>query len=212
MLYETSKRILDIVSVVVLGIILLPICLLTAIAIKIESKGPIFAETPERVGRRGQPFRLYKFRSMIPNAHQMLRKDPGMRRLYEEYKKGSYKLKKDPRVTKVGVFIRKHSIDEIPQFINVLKGEMSLVGPRPYYFDELREQQKKYPKTKPLVKEVLTAKPGITGYWQVTGRSEINFNRRIAMDAEYVRRRNLLDDIKIILKTPWAMISGKGAV
>ena len=97
-------------------------------------------------------------------------------------------------------------------FWNVLKGEMSLVGPRAYYSDELREQQKKYPQTEKSVKIVLSVKPGITGFWQVSGRSEINFDKRIGMDADYVRRRSILYDLWIILKTPWAMITGKGAL
>jgi len=149
---------------------------------------------------------------MIPNAHQLLQTDPRFRKLLEEYKKSSYKLHNDPRVTKVGKFLRKHSLDEIPQFVNVLKGEMSLVGPRAYYPFELEEQQEKYPLTKQLVKEVLEVKPGITGPWQVSGRSEINFDKRIEMDAKYARRRSLLYDLIILAKTPLAMITGKGAV
>ena len=108
--------------------------------------------------------------------------------------------------------MRKHSLDEIPQLVNVLRGEMSLVGPRAYYPDELSNQQKKYPETRKLVKKVLSVKPGITGYWQVGGRSEINFDKRVKMDADYVRRRSILEDLVIIAKTPWAMISGKGAL
>ena len=212
MFYDAVKRIIDILGSIILGIFFLPICLLTAILIKLETPGPVFADVPERVGKDGKPFRLFKFRSMIQNAHQLLRTDPKFRKLYEEYKRSSYKLKKDPRVTRIGKFIRKHSIDEIPQLINVLKGEMSLVGPRPYYFDELREQQKKYPHTRKLVKEVLKVKPGITGFWQVSGRSEINFDKRIQMDAEYARKKSLLFDLKILLKTPLVMITGKGAM
>ena len=100
----------------------------------------------------------------------------------------------------------------MPQLLNVLKGDMSLVGPRAYYPDELENQQRKYPTTKTLVRRVLSIKPGITGYWQVSGRSEVNFDKRIAMDADYVRKRSLWYDIKILLKTPLAMITGKGAV
>jgi len=203
---------MDIVSSVVLLILFFPICLFTAIAIKLETEGPVFADVPERVGKDGKFFKMYKFRSMIGNAHQLLRTDPKFKKLYEEYKKNSYKLKKDPRVTKVGKFIRKHSIDEIPQLLNVLKGEMSIVGPRAYYPDELVNQQRKFPKTKELVKVVLCAKPGITGLWQVSGRSEVNFDKRIEMDAAYVRKRSVWEDIVILFKTPWAMISGKGAM
>ena len=149
---------------------------------------------------------------MIVRAHEKLRKDPRLAKLYSEYKKNSYKLREDPRVTKVGRFIRKHSLDEIPQLLNVLMGDMSLVGPRPYYPDELSEQQKKYPQTRDLVKIVLSAKPGITGMWQVSGRSEVNFDKRIKMDADYVIRQSLFLDIFVLLKSPWAMISGRGAV
>ena len=212
MSYHLVKRVIDICLAILLGIFSLPICLLTALAIKIDSPGPIMADTPPRVGQGGKPFKLYKFRSMIVGAHDLLRKDPRFKKLYEEYKRSSFKLHNDPRWTRVGQFIRKYSIDEFPQFINVLKGEMSIVGPRPYYPDELEEQQKKYPQTIELVKEVLSVKPGITGEWQVSGRSEINFDKRIAMDASYARRKSLWYDIIILCKTPWAMITGSGAV
>ncbi|MFH0749507.1 MAG: sugar transferase, partial [Candidatus Gottesmanbacteria bacterium] len=168
MWYEVTKRAIDIIGSIVIGIIFLPVSIGTTLAILLDTPGPIFADTPNRVGKNGKLFKLYKFRSMINNAHQMLRNDPNMAKLYEEYRHNSYKLVHDPRVTRVGLFIRKHSIDEIPQLLNVLTGDMSLVGPRPYYEDELREQQKKYPHTKKLVKVVLSAKPGVTGYWQVS--------------------------------------------
>lgn len=212
MVYSVVKRVIDVVGAIFLLIFFLPICVVTAIAIEMDSPGPVFADTPQRIGRFGKLFKLYKFRSMIVNAHTKLRSDPKLAKLYTEYKKNSYKLKEDPRVTKVGHFIRKHSIDEIPQIMNVLKGEMSLVGPRPYYPDELTEQQRKYPHTKELVKIVLSAKPGITGYWQVSGRSEVNFDKRIKMDADYVKKRSVFFDVSILLKSPWAMISGRGAV
>ena len=119
---------------------------------------------------------------------------------------------KDPRVTPLGKFIRKYSIDEMPQLLNVFRGEMSIVGPRPYLPDELAEQQEKYPGTEKYVKEMHTVKPGITGYWQVTGRSEVNFDKRIEMDAYYARKKSIFLDVLILMKTPWAMITGKGAV
>ena len=193
-------------------VIFSPIVFLVSIAIKIDSKGPILADTPERVGKNGKLFKMFKFRSMIQNAHEILRENPKFAKFYEEYRKGSYKLKDDPRITGVGHFIRRHSLDEVPQLINVLRGEMSLVGPRAYYPDELRNQQRKYPHTKEAVKIVLSVKPGITGYWQVSGRSEINFDKRIKMDASYVHKRSILYDLLIILRTPWAMVSGKGAL
>lgn len=210
--YEIGKRILDIVFSIILIIIFLPVVILVAVAIKLDSKGPVLADTPERVGKNGKLFKMYKFRSMIQNAHEILRENPRFSKFLEEYKKGSYKLKDDPRITGVGGFIRHYSLDEVPQLLNVLKAEMSLVGPRAYYPDELRNQQRKYPNTRDSVKVVLSVKPGITGYWQVSGRSEVNFDKRIAMDAAYVKRRSVFYDLWIILKTPWAMISGKGAL
>lgn len=206
------KPFFDKLSAAILLLLFSPICLIAMVLIKLDTEGPVLADVPERVGKDGKLFKMYKFRSMIVNAHKMLRKDERFKRLYEEYKNGSYKLRKDPRITNVGKFIRKHSIDEIPQLINVIKGEMSLVGPRAYYPDELEEQQKKYPKTKKLVEVVLSVKPGITGLWQVSGRSDVNFDKRVAIDAKYVENISLWKDVKIILKTPWAMITGKGAV
>lgn len=206
------KRFIDIIASLTLLVIFSPISLIAAILIKLDSSGSILADVPERIGEGGGKFKMYKFRSMITNAHYLLRTDPRFKKLFSEYKKSSYKLKKDPRVTRVGKFIRKHSIDEIPQLFNVLKGEMSLVGPRAYYPDELDNQLDKYPHTKKLVKKVLSVKPGITGLWQVTGRSEINFDKRIAIDAKYVDGISLWEDVKIIFKTPIVMINGRGAV
>jgi lipopolysaccharide/colanic/teichoic acid biosynthesis glycosyltransferase len=212
MLYEFSKRLLDILSSIFLLVIFSPVIVVVTIAIKMNSNGPVLADTPQRVGKNGKLFKMFKFRSMIQNAHEILRENPKYAELFNSYKKGSYKLKNDPRITAVGRFIRKYSLDEIPQFANVLKGDMSLVGPRAYYPDELRDQQKKYPHTQEAVKIVLSVKPGITGFWQVSGRSEINFDKRIQMDANYVRKRSIFYDLYIIAKTPWAMISGKGAL
>ena len=206
------KRIVDIIAAVILLIFFFPLALLISILIKIDSKGPILADVPERIGAKGKKFKMYKFRSMMINAHYLLRTDPRFKKLFDEYKRSSYKLKKDPRVTNIGKFIRRHSIDEIPQLMNVIKGEMSLVGPRAYYPDELENQLSEYPHTKKLVNQVLSVKPGITGLWQVTGRSEINFDKRIMIDADYVKHMSLWNDLKIILLTPIVMVSGKGAV
>jgi lipopolysaccharide/colanic/teichoic acid biosynthesis glycosyltransferase len=210
--YEIVKRCIDIVFSLILITFFFPVYIIVAIAIKLTSKGPILADTPERVGKNGRLFKMYKFRSMIQNAHVLLREDPEFAKLYEEYKKGSYKLKNDPRITPVGRVIRKFSLDELPQLFNILNGDMSLVGPRAYYQDELREQQKKYPNTQRAVRVVLSVKPGLTGYWQVSGRSEINFDKRIQMDSDYVHKRSIIYDLYIIARTPWAMLSGKGAL
>lgn len=206
--YETSKRLLDIFGAVVGLVLFSPIMLLTAIYIKLVSSGPVFADIPERIGKDKKKFRMYKFRSMITDAHGYLLRHP---KLYEEYKKNSYKLENDPRIIRCGKFIRRTSIDELPQFINILKGNMSLVGPRAYFPFELRDQQIEFPQTTPYVEKLLTVKPGITGPWQVGGRSQINFVERAKMDAEYASRRSVLYDLRIILKTPSAVLQAKGA-
>ncbi len=208
-MYNFFKRLLDAIGSLFGLIILSPLLLIVAIAIKLDSPGPVMADTPMRAGKGGKLFSIYKFRSMVQNAHEILEKNP---KLLEEYKKNSYKIFNDPRVTRVGKFIRKYSIDEFPQFFNILKGEMSLVGPRAYYPYELEEQQKKYPESRKYVKVILSGRPGLTGVWQVTGRSEINFDKRVKMDAGYVKRRSILYDFWLILKTIPAVISGRGAV
>lgn len=216
-MHDLIKRTIDIIGSVFLLILFSPILLATAIAIKLSSPGPVFVEKRNshmrRLGKGGKVFRLYKFRSMPPKADVLEKTNPKYKSVYiEKHTSGNYKPTNDLRVTKVGKFIRKHSIDEMPQLINVLKGEMSIVGPRPYLQEELEEQQGKFPGTEKYVKEMLTVKPGITGYWQVNGRIEVNFDRRIKMDAFYARKKSLLFDLLIVLKTPWVMLAGKGAV
>lgn len=205
------KRLVDVILSLIALILFSPFWILTSIVIKLDSRGPILADVPPRVGQNGKLFKMLKFRSMVVNAHILLRVDPRFKAVYDEYKKGSYKLKNDPRITRIGLFIRKHSIDEVPQFVNVLRGEMSIVGPRAYFPDELEEQQKKYPQTRELVKKVLSVKPGITGLWQVSGRSEINFDKRVEIDAKYVDNLSLWNDIQIICKTPLVILTGRGA-
>lgn len=207
--YDFSKRLVDIIVSTISLLFLLPLLMFVAIAIKLDSSGPVMADTPMRAGKDGKLFRIYKFRSMVQNAHELLENNP---KLLEEYKKNSYKIFNDPRVTRVGKFIRRFSIDEFPQFLNIAKGEMSIVGPRAYYPYELEEQQEKYPESKKFVKIILSGKPGLTGLWQVTGRSQINFDKRVEMDAQYVQKRSILYDFWIMLKTVPAILSGKGAV
>lgn len=216
-MYELVKRTIDVLGSIFLLILFSPILLVTAIVIKLSSPGTVFVEKTNshmrRLGKGGKVFRLYKFRSMPPKADILEETHPKYKAVYiEKHTSGNYKPMHDPRVTKVGKFIRKHSIDEMPQLINVLKGEMSIVGPRPYLQEELEEQQGKFLGTERYVKEMLTIKPGITGYWQVNGRIEVNFDKRIRMDAFYARKKSLLFDILIIIKTPWVMLTGKGAV
>lgn len=209
MYYDFIKRVLDIAGAVIGLILCSPILLITSLAIKSDSKGPVMADTPMRVGKNGNLFYMYKFRSMVVGAQDLLQQNP---ELLKQYKKNSYKIHNDPRVTRVGKFIRKFSIDEFPQFINILRGEMSLVGPRAYYPFELEEQQKKYPQSRDFVKIILSSKPGLTGVWQVSGRSDINFDKRVEMDAQYVQRRSIFYDIYLLLKTIPAVLIGRGAV
>lgn len=209
MIYDFLKRLTDIILSLLGLIILSPLLCIVALAIKLDSAGPVLAETPMRAGKSGNLFKIYKFRSMVQNAHEILEKNP---KLLEEYKKNSYKIINDPRVTRVGRFIRKYSIDEFPQFVNILTGKMSLVGPRAYYPYELEEQQKNFPASRKYVKVILSGKPGLTGVWQVGGRSEINFEKRVKMDAGYVKKRSISYDFLVMLKTIPAVVSGRGAV
>ncbi|MBI3485804.1 sugar transferase [Candidatus Daviesbacteria bacterium] len=209
MLYDLLKRFLDLIAAILGLVFASPILILAALAIKLDTQGPILADTPMRVGKNGQLFKMFKFRSMVVGAHQLLQQDP---KLLKQYTKNSYKIQNDPRVTIIGRFIRKYSIDELPQLINILKGDMSIVGPRAYYPFELEAQQKKYPNSREFVKIILSAKPGLTGIWQVSGRSDINFDKRVEMDAHYVQRRSIFYDIFLIIKTIPAVLSGKGAI
>jgi Undecaprenyl-phosphate galactose phosphotransferase WbaP len=199
------KRPFDLAFSIFAIIITLPIMVPIAIIIKLTDKGSIFYGH-ERVGYKGKKFKVLKFRSMYMDADRRLKEilenDPKAK---EEWEK-TFKLKKDPRITPIGKFLRKTSLDELPQFFNVLKGDMSVVGPRPVVEEEL----KKYYKDK--AKYYLSVKPGITGYWQVEGRSDIeNYGERVKMDVWYVKNQSFLLDLKIILKTIWVMLTGKGA-
>lgn len=209
--YKFLKRSLDVLGSLTLIIMLSPLMLATALAIKIDSEGPVLADIPMRVGQNGKLFRLYKFRSMIPNAQKLLMTDPKLKRLYEEYKKNNFKLEHDPRITRVGSFIRKYSIDEFPQLFNVLYGTMSLVGPRAYYPFELEERRSQFPNLNKQIDRMLSIKPGMTGLWQVSGRSNIDVENRIRMDAENADHNSIFYDLKILLKTPMVVISAKGA-
>jgi lipopolysaccharide/colanic/teichoic acid biosynthesis glycosyltransferase len=212
MSYVVIKRLMDIVLGLILLIIFFPIGILVAIAIKFESPdGPVFVEWSDRVGKDGKVFRLLKFRSMIPNARYLQFHDPRYKKYLKMFKKNSFKLVNDPFRTRIGKFIVKYSLDETPQFFNVIKGDMSLIGPRPYYPDELVEQKQKYPQSKALITQALCVRPGITGEWQVSGRSQVNFDKRIEMDAAYTKNLRFWHDMKILFMTPYVMISGKGS-
>jgi len=203
---DTTKRLLDIMVASILAVIFLPIWLTVPLLIFLSSPGPIIYRH-RRIGLNGKSFDMYKFRSMVINADEILHK--GNKKLLKKFKSMDWKLeaKDDPRITPLGRILRALTIDEFPQFYNVLKGDMSMVGPRAYLEKELNEQIKKYPGTKKLMGIVLTTKPGITGLWQVSGRNEVTFDKRVALDAQYVSTRSLWNDLKILWKTPQAMIS-----
>lgn len=208
--YSIVKRLIDIIGALVGLILFSPVMFCVALFIKIVSpSGPVFADIKNRVGKDGHEFRMYKFRSMIPNAQQWLESQP---ELYKLYQQNSYKLDPDPRLIVGAETMRKYSIDEMPQFINVLKGDMSIVGPRAYYPFELKEQAERFPASKQYIHQALKAKPGLTGPWQISGRSEIGFEDRVKMDAAYATRHSLVYDILIILKTPYVVLTGKGAL
>ncbi len=197
---KAVKSFIDFFGSLVLLILLFPVFLITAIAIYITDPGPIFY-VASRVGQNGKHFGFIKFRSMYVNADQM--KDA----LWEQNESEDgviFKMKNDPRVTKVGRFIRRFSIDELPQLVNVLKGDMSLVGPRPPLPREVKEYSLEDRKR-------LHVKPGITGLWQIKGRSDIPFNQQVQLDFEYIRSQGIKNDLIILLKTIPAVISGKGA-
>lgn len=209
MIYDFLKRIIDIFLSLCLGVLFLPILLFVAIATKLEgfltkSPGSIFY-IHQRVGKGGQEFRMYKFRTMVQNADEILYEKN--KKLLAKFKKNDWKLQHDPRITKLGRFLRNLTIDEFPQLLNVLRGEMSIIGPRAYLAKELKEQVKRYPETKKYINKVEKVKPGITGPWQTSGRNEVPFKKRVHMDAKYVDNYSLQEDLKILLKTPQAMIS-----
>jgi lipopolysaccharide/colanic/teichoic acid biosynthesis glycosyltransferase len=198
--YEPQlKRLLDVILSTFGLILSLPIWLIVGIAIKLDSDGPVVF-VQERIGLRGQPFRFLKFRSMHRDAEERL-KDL----LAENEASGPvFKIRQDPRITRVGRFIRRTSLDELPQLINVLKGEMSLVGPRPALAAEVAAYR-------PADLVRLEAKPGLTCLWQVRGRSEVDFDTWMEYDREYVRRRSPLLDLEILLRTVLVVLTCRGA-
>lgn len=207
------KRALDVVGALFAICLLSPLMLVVAAAVKLTSRGPtIFKQS--RVGKGGVPFTFYKFRSMVTNADDsihrafvadLIRGDRGEVERHGEEQTPTYKLKADPRVTLIGRFMRKTSIDELPQLFNVLKGDMSLVGPRPPLPYEAAQYQPWH------LRRVMTLKPGITGIWQVEGRSRVPFNEMVRMDLRYIRECSFLLDIKILAATLMVVVRGVGA-
>lgn len=197
--YLIMKRIIDIVASGVGLAVLSPLLVIVSILIKLESKGPIIF-SQERVGINGEKFNMYKFRSMVVNAEELKKKLQHQ----NEMSGPMFKIKDDPRITKIGKFIRKTSIDELPQLLNVLNGDMSLVGPRPSLPDEVKEFES-------WMLERLEVKPGLTCYWQVMGRNQIGFEDWMKLDVKYVKERSVWLDIKLIFKTFFVLFGDKNA-
>ena len=202
--YDLQKRALDVCVALGLMILFLPIWFIVPVLIYLDSGLPIIFRH-KRVGKNGNEFFLYKFRSMVPDADEILHKRD--KALLEKFKNADWKLENDPRITKLGKVLRSLTIDEFPQLFNVLRGEMSMVGPRAYVRRELDEQASKYPHTKAYIEKILSVKPGISGPWQTSGRNEVPFVQRAKMDAEYANHQSIWNDLEILVKTPKAMIS-----
>ena len=200
-IYRAFKRIVDIILGCIGLVLLSPVFLILSICIKIDSKGPvIFAH--KRIGKNGKKFNMYKFRSMYENAEEMIENfNEEQKREWQE----NFKLENDPRITKVGKFLRKTSLDELPQIINIIKGDLSIIGPRPIVDEELE----KYGENK---EKFLSITPGLTGYWQANGRSNTTYEERMQMELYYIDNQSLWLDIKIFFKTIVSVLKKEGAM
>lgn len=199
--YKVVKRIMDVLLSSIALVVLSPAFAIIAAAIKLESKGPVFFKHT-RIGKDGKIIKIYKFRSMVENAEDLIQKfTPEQMKEYKE----NYKLTDDPRITKVGKFLRKTSLDELPQLINIIKGELSIIGPRPVVQDELE-------KYGPNAQKFLSVTPGLTGYWAANGRSCTSYEQRMEMELFYVDNLSFKMDVKVFFKTIEAVIKRKGAM
>jgi Undecaprenyl-phosphate galactose phosphotransferase WbaP len=197
-----AKRTFDIVGALTIAIVFMPVIIAVAIAIRFSSQPVVFSH--QRVGRDRKMFQCYKFRSMIPDAEEVLQRlihsNPEILREWRE----NHKLRDDPRITKFGDFLRRSSLDELPQLWNVLRGDMSLVGPRPVVEDELERYGNQ-------AKMYLSIRPGMTGLWQIMGRSNVTYSRRVSLDSWYVRKNNVLFDAWILMRTAAVVVKKVGA-
>ncbi|CUN73880.1 sugar transferase [Sarcina ventriculi] len=201
LVYNFFKRSFDIISASIGILFLLPLFIVLAILVKLDSKGPIFF-SHKRIGKNGKIIGIYKFRSMVSNSEEIFKN------FTEEQKKEfekNFKLDDDPRITKIGGFLRKTSLDELPQLLNIIKGDMSVVGPRPI----VRAEVEKYGV---CADKLFSVKPGLTGFWQANGRSDTTYEERVQMDMYYIDNRSFLLDMRIILKTVISVIRKEGAV
>lgn len=200
-IYDFVKRVFDIVWSLIGLIVLSPVFIILSILVKTTSEGPVFF-AHKRVGKGGKTIKIYKFRSMVTNAEELIKQfTPEQKAEYEK----NFKLENDPRITKVGNFMRKTSLDELPQLINILKGDISIVGPRPI----MDVETKIYGNYRNML---LSVKPGLTGFWAANGRSHTTYTRRRAMEIYYVKNRSVLLDLKIIFKTFISVFKREGAV
>ena len=199
--YKKVKRAIDVFLASIALILLSPLFAIIAIAIKVDSKGPVFF-AHKRIGKNGKVIKLYKFRSMVINAEELIKSfTPEQMKEYKE----NYKLTNDPRITKVGKFLRKTSLDELPQLINIINGDLSIIGPRPVVADELE----KYGANKD---KFLSVTPGLTGYWAANGRSNTTYEQRMEMELYYIDNLSLKMDIKVFFKTILSVLKKEGAV
>ena len=200
-IYKYVKRIMDF-SLSLMGLIVLsPVFLLIAILIKKESDGPVFFKH-KRIGKNGKEIYIYKFRSMVPNAEELIKKfTPEQMKEFKE----NFKLENDPRITKIGKFLRKTSLDELPQLINILKGDLSIIGPRPV----VKEEVEKYKNNK---RKFLSITPGLTGYWAANGRSDTTYEQRMIMELYYIDNISFKLDLKVFFKTIISVVKREGAI
>jgi lipopolysaccharide/colanic/teichoic acid biosynthesis glycosyltransferase len=197
--YEVWKRAIDIVTSALLLLLFAPLFVIVAIAVKLSSPGPIFFRH-KRLGRGGKEFWCVKFRTMVVDAEAQLERDPALRQRFQE----RFKLKNDPRVTPLGAFLRKTSLDELPQLLLVLRGDMTLIGPRPIVRAEIDKYGIYHEK-------LLSVKPGLSGMWQAFGRSDISYEERIQMDLHYIEHRCLRLDLMLLYQTPISILARRGA-
>lgn len=198
--YKIVKRVFDIVFSLIGLILLSPVFFIIAVIIKMDSKGPVFF-VHSRIGEKGKPIGIYKFRTMVNNAEDLIKSFTPEQK--EEYER-SYKLENDPRITKIGNFLRKTSLDELPQILNILKGELSIIGPRPIVQAELDKYEDNKDK-------FLSVRPGLTGYWAANGRSDTTYEERMKMELYYVDNMSFKLDVKIFFKTIFAVLKKEGA-
>ena len=203
-LYLTTKRIIDILFSLIGLILLIPIAIIIKISYVITGDFTSIFFVQDRIGKNGKHFKFFKFRSMVPNADEILFKTLEMDKILEEEYTKYKKLKKDPRITPIGKLIRKFSIDEMPQFINIFLGDMSLIGNRPYLPREKKDMGEYFD-------DIVKTKPGLTGLWQVSGRSETTFNERLEIEQKYSKQAGFKLDIKIFFKTFKVVLFGKDA-